>query len=48
MNFDCPKSTRMEKADDCKLDDSSRQGGGTENTFLRRKNNDNYRIESYS
>jgi hypothetical protein len=20
MNFDCPKSTRMEKADDCKLD----------------------------
>ena len=40
----------MEKADDCKLDDS-RQDGGTENTFLRRKNNDNndnYRIETYS
>jgi len=42
MNFDCPKPTRMEKADDCKLDDSGRQGGGTENTFLRRKKNDNY------
>lgn len=35
----------MEKEDDYELDDSSTPGGGTENTFLRRKNNDSYRGE---
>jgi len=35
----------MEKEDDCELDDSSREGGGIENTFPRKKNSDNYRGE---
>jgi hypothetical protein len=42
-NFCCP--IRMKKGENCELDDSSGQGGGIENTFLCRKNNDNYRGE---